>query len=273
MYADLLDAAAIQELVAEYRPGAIVHLAAMFAPASYRNPRLARKVNVQGTTNLVDAAKALPEPPLFLTASSAAVYGSGNPYRHSERITPDTPVNPVDQYGEDKVLTEAVVRESTLPHAMWGSRSPTRWTGPTPSAAKSCSSPATTPICTPTASSRTTSWSIMEAVGIGRLGASASLPGDPDDEWGWTFTGFFDTTKSQALPGFQQHAWPDTVGWVAESMGRRRTTWRALGPVIRPVMRLFLAVPRRVERRGRYADPWRLIGTKYGPDVLAPTNF
>ena len=98
------------------------------------------------------------------------------------------------------------------------------------------------------------------------------MPGDPDDERGWSFTGFFDTTESQALLDFQQHAWADTVGWVAESMGRRRMIFRALGPVIRPVMRLFLAVLRRVERRGRYADPWRLIGTKY-PDVLAPTNF
>ncbi len=40
-YADLLDANAVHELVAEHRPGAIVHLAAMMSPPSYRNPRLA----------------------------------------------------------------------------------------------------------------------------------------------------------------------------------------------------------------------------------------
>ncbi len=38
-------------------------------------------------------------------------------------------------------------------------------------------------------------------------------------------------------------------------------------------MRLILAVQRRIEKRGRYADPWTLIGKKYGPDVLAPTDF
>ena len=54
----------------------------------------------------------------MIYASSAGVYGSRNPYRHPERITPDTPVNPVDQYGEDKVLAEAVIRDSGLPYAM-----------------------------------------------------------------------------------------------------------------------------------------------------------
>jgi hypothetical protein len=38
-------------------------------------------------------------------------------------------------------------------------------------------------------------------------------------------------------------------------------------------MRLALALQRRREGRGPYADPWTLIGKKYGPDVLAPTDF
>jgi UDP-glucose 4-epimerase len=47
-YTDLLDAEAVRALVAEQQPDAIVHLAAILAPASYRNPALARKVNVGG---------------------------------------------------------------------------------------------------------------------------------------------------------------------------------------------------------------------------------
>jgi hypothetical protein len=31
-------------------------------------------------------------------------------------------------------------------------------------------------------------------------------------------------------------------------------------------------VQRRVERRGRYADPWALIEQKFGPEVLASTD-
>jgi hypothetical protein len=108
---------------------------------------------------------------------------------------------------------------------------------------------------------------MMEAVGIGRLGASASLPGDPGDERNWSFTGWFDTTESQALFDFQQHDWSQTTAWMADAQGRRRRPLRALGPVIRPLMRLALSILRRVEHRGQYADPWTLIGKKYGPVI------
>jgi nucleoside-diphosphate-sugar epimerase len=309
VYADLLDATAMRELFVEHQPGAIVHLAAIVAPPSYRNPRLARKVNVQGTRNLVDAAKALPKPPLFLKASSAAVYGSRNPYRHPERITPDTPVNPIDQYGEDKVLAERVISASGVPYATL------RLAGVvSPDGASNMNAdylllmratPGDNRMHTVDArdvglafanavdradaidgkvlliagddshlhTHRDLEDDILAAVGIGRLGPSASLPGDPSDDRGWSFTGFFDTTESQELLEFQQHDWSDTLSWVGGSLGRRRTALRALGPLIRPVLRLFLAVQRRVEQRGRYADPWTLIAKKYGQDVLAPTGF
>src|ERR1700727_1434895 len=84
-YVDLTDAEAVHELIATHQPGAIVHLAALLSPLSYRNPTLARKVNVGGTGNLLAAAEGLPSPPLFLMASSAAVYGSRNPYRLPQR--------------------------------------------------------------------------------------------------------------------------------------------------------------------------------------------
>jgi uncharacterized protein YbjT (DUF2867 family) len=48
---------------------------------------------------------------------------------------------------------------------------------------------------------------MMQAAGLGRLGPSASLPGDPNDDRGWSFTGWFDTTESEALLEFQQHDW------------------------------------------------------------------
>jgi hypothetical protein len=35
----------------------------------------------------------------------------------------------------------------------------------------------------------------------------------------------------------------------------------------------FLAAQRRRERRGPYADPWKLIGGHYGREVLAPTDY
>lgn len=55
---------------------------------------------------------------------------------------------------------------------------------------------------------------MMEAVGLGRLGPSASLPGNPADDRGWSFTGWYDTTEAQQLLDFQEHDWSQTVAWL-----------------------------------------------------------
>ncbi len=306
VYADLLDAGAVSRLVVDHSPAAIVHLAAMLAPASYRNPTLARRINVGGTTHLLEAAAALPSPPTVAYASSASVYGSRNPYRHPELITPATPVNPIDQYGEDKVLAEKVITDSGLPSAML------RLAGViSPDAAGSINSDylvlmRATPgdnrlhtvdardvaLAFANAAERGTAVAgkvlliggdethlhthreveddMMAAMGLGRLGPGASLPGDPDDERGWSFTGWYDTTESQALLDYQKHNWAETVAWVAGSQsGAVRTALGLAGPLLRPAMRLVLAAQRRQERRGRYADPWTFIAGKYGPEILA----
>jgi nucleoside-diphosphate-sugar epimerase len=309
-YVDLLDPAAVRELVATHRPEAIIHLAAIVSPPSYRDPALARRVNVGGTENLLAAAleinDALPRPPLVLMASSAAVYGSRNPYRHPERITPDTPVDPIDQYGQDKVLAEAAIRASGLPYALFrlgGVASPdtvSSFNGDYLVLVRSM--PGDNRIHAVDARDAALAFAngvdreatiagkalliggnesyvmlqrnleddMMAGVGVGRLGPSASLPGDPGDDRGWSFTGWFDTTESQALLDFQEHDWHQTVAWLGESQGRLlRTVLRALGPILRPILRTALKLQRRAEGRGPYADPWTLIAKKYGPGALA----
>jgi nucleoside-diphosphate-sugar epimerase len=309
VYADLLDAAVIGNLIAEHEPSAIIHLAGMYSPPSYRNPRLARRINVEGTTNLVRAAESLSVPPLLVLASSAAVYGSRNPYRYPERITAQTPVDPIDQYGEDKVLAEAVIEGSALPYALLrlgGIISPDGAANlDTNYLLLMRATPGDNRLHTVDARDvalafanavdrghtidgkalliagddthlhvhRDVEDDIFEAVGIGRLGSQASLPGDPEDDRGWAFTGWFDTTESQALLDYHRHDWPQTVAWVAESQSRPiRALLQAVGPVLRPVMRTALAAQRRIERRGRYADPWTFIAAKYGPEVLATSD-
>jgi hypothetical protein len=113
---------------------------------------------------------------------------------------------------------------------------------------------------------------LMTAAGLGRLGPSASLPGDPGDDRGWSFTGWFDTTEAQALLDFQEHDWHQTTAWIAESQGRMRIILCALGPILRPVLRALLKLQRRAEGRGPYADPWALIEKKYGPAALAASE-
>ncbi|ETZ98984.1 NAD dependent epimerase/dehydratase family protein [Mycobacterium kansasii 824] len=242
-------------------------------------------------------------------ASSAAVYGSRNPHRQPERITAATPVNPIDQYGQDKVLAEAALTQSGLPYAilrLGGVISPDGSANldadylllvrATPTDNRMHAVDARdAALAFANAVDRREAVDgkvlviagndtyvhlmsdlqddVMAAVGIGRLGPTAGLPGNPEDDRGWCFTGWFDTSGSQALLGYQEHDWSDTLAWIAAEMGRRRTVLKALGPVIRPAIRALLDVQRRLEHRGPYADPWALIGTKYGRDALAPTTF
>lgn len=307
-YTDLLDAEAVNALIATHEPGAIVHLAAIVSPPSYRNPELARRVNVGGTENLLAACAALPRAPLFLMASSAAVYGSRNPYRQPERITPDTPVNPIDQYGQDKVLAEAAIRGSGLPYALYrlaGVISPDTQAGingdyltlmrSMPSDNRIHAVDARdVALAFANGVDREDSISgkvlliggnetyvllqhrlqddLMRAAGLGPLGPSAGLPGDPADDRGWSFTGWYDTTEAQALLDFQKHDWSQTLAWVAESQGRLRMVLRLLGPVLRPVLLAVLMVQRRLEGRGPYADPWSLIEKTYGTAALASVD-
>ena len=307
-YVDLTDAEAVRELIATHQPGAIVHLAAFLSPLSYRNPTFARKVNVGGTENLLAAAAGLPRPPLFLLASSAAVYGSRNPHCLPERITPETPVNPIDQYGQDKVLAEAAIRVSGLPYALLrlgGVMSPDTHSSINGDyLAIMRSLPSDNRMHAVDARDVALAFAngvdreatingkalliggnesyvlvqsdfegdLMTAVGLGRLGPSASLPGDPDDDRGWSFTGWYDTTESQALLDFQQHDWPETMAWIAETQGNLRLVLRVLGPILRPVLLAALKLQRRAEGRGPYADPWALIEKKYGPGALAHSD-
>ena len=308
-FVDLLDADAVAVQLCRYAPQAIVHLAAVVSPPCYKNPMLARRVNVEGTRNVVQATQALATPALLIAASSSAVYGSRNPHRHPERITAATPVNPVECYGEDKVAAEQIVAASGLPFAtlrLGGIISPAAigLAGPeyfllmraTPgdnrvhavdvrdaAAAFVNAVDRQNAIAGKTLliggnesyvlRQRELEDDVMQAIGLGRLGPYASLPGDPDDERGWGLTDWFDTRESQALLGYQQHDWAQTLAWLASSQGWRRTLTRVLAPVVRPALLGYLRAQRRWERRGAYAAPWTLVSQKYGTEILAPSRF
>jgi CDP-paratose 2-epimerase len=73
--ADIRDAAALRGAVGE--AGAIIHLAAQVAvTTSLDNPRADFEVNLAGTFDLLEAARAQPAPPPLLFASTNKVYGS-----------------------------------------------------------------------------------------------------------------------------------------------------------------------------------------------------
>lgn len=93
---------------------AIIHLAAIIPPLSERNPGLAYKVNVEGTKNLIEAAKKLKKPPKFVMASSISVFGPTMSKKPPLKV--EDPVVPSDHYSHTKVECEGMLKESGLPY-------------------------------------------------------------------------------------------------------------------------------------------------------------
>jgi nucleoside-diphosphate-sugar epimerase len=91
----------------------IIHLAAIIPPLSEKNPDLAYKVNVEGTRNLIEAAKRLERSPRFVVASSVSVHG---PCMHKKGLRKaDEELCPSDHYSHTKVEVEKMLKESGLP--------------------------------------------------------------------------------------------------------------------------------------------------------------
>jgi nucleoside-diphosphate-sugar epimerase len=89
---------------------AVIHLAAVIPPVAYKIPEVAKKVNVDGTKNLLNACSSLPKPPRFVFASSYSVHGPKNSSKPVELMNGNTPINPADIYASHKGQSEQMVR-------------------------------------------------------------------------------------------------------------------------------------------------------------------
>lgn len=90
----------------------IIHLAAIIPPPSEKLPELVRRVNVEGTQNLIDAALKMEKKPKFIFASSITTFGprmNSSPPRKA-----DEELNPTDNYTRSKVDAEGLVKKSGL---------------------------------------------------------------------------------------------------------------------------------------------------------------
>ena len=303
VWADLTDAGAVQRLLQNTEPCAVVHLAAVIPPFCYARRALAREVNVGATSSLVRAASALPSPPRFVLASSVAVYGARNPHHRTDLLTTTTPVDPVELYGALKVETEGAVTPSPLDWVilrLGGVLSPRpRWDVgadlldferllPTDGRLQ-------------TVDVRDVAWAFSRATTTdavnevflvggddshrvlqGDLGSSMAeamglvggLPagrrGAPESERDWFPTDWMDCARSQRVLSFQHHSLPDLLGESRAAAGVLRWPLAALAPAVRTYLRS--RSPYR-NQAGAYADPWGAIRRRWGdpfPDPVRP---
>ena len=298
-WADLTDAAAVDRLVSEASPSVIVHLAAVIPPPLYRNPGLARKVNVDATKALVRAAEKQPDPPRFVQASSNAVYGSRNPHRVTDVVRAGTPPRPFELYSNTKFAAEEFVRTSSLEWVvlrLGGVLSPNFSALPLSADGIYLESalPADGRIHTVDVrdvaaafAAATTADVVGEILLIAgddshkllqkdvapALAAALGLPGvmpegrpgDPEDDDGWFLTDWMDTARAQEALAFQQHSWPAMQAEMSARMGWKRYALR----LVSPLARLFLA-HRAAYRNapGSYADLWGAVAARLGDPCL-----
>ena len=102
---DILDAASLPSAVAGV--SAIIHLAAVFRTA---DEDLIWKVNLDGTRNLIAAAKEYAPDARFIMASTSNVYGRESTHPGRE----DDAVAPTQAYPASKMAAETLLRESGL---------------------------------------------------------------------------------------------------------------------------------------------------------------
>ncbi len=114
LWGDLRDVAAVR--VAVQDQDAIVHLAAIIPPLSVEQPELAEQVNVGGTRNLLEAAKAQARPPKFFFASSFDVFGLTADQPPPRRVS--DPVQATDDYSAHKIACEALVKQAGLEYVI-----------------------------------------------------------------------------------------------------------------------------------------------------------
>jgi UDP-glucose 4-epimerase len=106
----ILDPAAVARVLAEVEPAWIIHLAAIhFIPDCNARPYEASEINLQGTLNVLDAARGVSSVEKVFFASTAAVYADS-----PVPVNESSPVCAMDIYGLTKLIGERLVREFNL---------------------------------------------------------------------------------------------------------------------------------------------------------------
>lgn len=92
---------------------AVLHLAAILPPASERSRERTFAINVEGTGNIIKAMEAHANDAVLVFSSSVSTYGDTTAEQPPVRVT--HPQTSLDLYAESKIVSERMVRESSLP--------------------------------------------------------------------------------------------------------------------------------------------------------------
>jgi UDP-glucose 4-epimerase len=103
--ADIRDRAAIEEIAGRERPEVIFHLAAQIdVRKSIADPAFDASINVGGTANVLEAARAAEVRRVVFSSTGGAIYGEGDGQRLPLRE--DAPLAPEAPYGQSKFAGE-----------------------------------------------------------------------------------------------------------------------------------------------------------------------
>ncbi len=90
----------------------VIHTAAIIPPASEKNEDLTKRVNIEGTKNLIEVVEGHTNVKQFIFASSVSVHGNQKPSNPPVKTT--DPFKPTDNYTRTKVACEELLRQSKL---------------------------------------------------------------------------------------------------------------------------------------------------------------
>lgn len=236
----------------------VVHLAFVIPPACLDQPEAARRVNVEGTANLIAALKAEAPKARLLFASSLDVFG------HTAHLPPPRtvadPVSATDAYTEHKLACEKAVQESGLTWAIFryadvppiALRSPVPMMFEIPLAQRMESlHPLDAGLATARGALSEQTWGRVWLIGGGKRCQvtygdylakfmAAMEMGGPLPESAFTTnpycTDWLDTEESQRVFQYQRRSFDDIVSDVAALLGWKRKFARLSQPVVREYM-------------------------------------
>ena len=103
---DITDSGLVAEVI-DADTHSVFHLAAVVSAGAEAEFDLGYQVNLDGTRNVLEAAKAANGTPRLVFASSLAVYGGDVP----DTVVDDTPITPETSYGAQKVMGEFLITD------------------------------------------------------------------------------------------------------------------------------------------------------------------